>query len=206
VSPSREEDTVKILSEVIAQRRSVRSFSEAMPPRKDLERIIAAGLAAPYAAAMSPGGALDRRFFVLSAASGALSAASRAIQAHVQQALAAPETPATLRARLELVAEGRILGVGTAPYYVVVAERQGLAAPQSLAHALENMWLMATALGLGLHLVSVTTTMGGDSSFCEILGLPVGEYALNGCAIGVPAQAPETRPTPDAGSVTTWLD
>lgn len=55
MSPSREEDTVKILSEVIAQRRSVRSFSEAMPPRKDLERIIAAGLAAPYAAAMSPG-------------------------------------------------------------------------------------------------------------------------------------------------------
>jgi hypothetical protein len=65
---------------------------------------------------------------------------------------------------------------------------------------------MATALGLGLHLVSVTTTMGGDASFCEVLGLPVGEYALNGCAIGVPAQSPEARATRDAASVTTWLD
>jgi nitroreductase len=206
MNSSPDEEAARVLTKVIAERRSVRSFSEAMPARKDLERIIAAGLAAPYAAAMSPGGGLDRRFFVLSPASAALSAAARAIQAHAQQALAAPETPAALRARLGPVAEGRILGVGTAPYYVVVAEPQSLAAPQSLAHALENMWLMATALGLGMHLVSVTTTMSDDPTFCEILGLPVGEYALNGCAIGVPAQSPEARATPDAASVTTWLD
>ncbi len=206
MSRSLQEEAARVLTKVMAERRSVRSFSEATPARKDLERIIAAGLAAPHAAAMSAGGGLDRRFFVLSAASAALSAAARAIQSRARQALAAPETPAALRARLESVAEGRISGVGTAPYYVVVAEGQGLAAPQSLAHALENMWLMATALGLGMHLVSVTTTMGDDPAFCEILGLPVGEHALNGCAIGVPAQAPETRATPGAASVTTWLD
>jgi nitroreductase len=206
MSPSPDAEAARVLTKVIAERRSVRSFSEAMLARKDLERIIAAGLAAPYAAAMSLGGALDRRFFVLSPASAALGAAARAIQTHAQQALAAPETPAPLRARLGPVAEGRILGVGTAPYYVVVAEPQGLAAPQSLAHALENMWLMTTALGLGMHLVSVTTMMGDDPQFCETLGLPVGEYALNGCAIGVPAQSPEARATPDAASVTTWLD
>jgi nitroreductase len=201
-----EQDPFEVLARIMAARRSVRSFSEAVPARRDVERIIAAGLAAPYAAAMSVGGALDRRFFVLSSAGAALGAAARAIQAHAQQALAAPATPAPLRARLGPVAEGRILGVGTAPYYIVVAERKGLAAPQSLAHALENMWLMATALRLGMHLVSVTTMMGDDPQFCETLGLPVGEHALNGCAIGVPVQSPETRPTPDAASVTTWLD
>jgi nitroreductase len=201
-----DQEPSEVLAGIMAARRSVRSFSEAVPARRDVERIIAAGLAAPYAAAMSAGGALDRRLFVLSSASAALGAAARAIQAHAQQALAAPQTPAPLRARLEPVAEGRILGVGTAPFYVVIAERQGLAAPQSLAHALENMWLMATALGLGMHLVSVTTMMGDDPQFCKILGLPVGEYALNGCAIGVPAQSPEARATPDAASVTAWLD
>jgi nitroreductase len=206
MSLSADQDPTEALARIMAARRSVRSFSAVTPTRRDVQRIIAAGLAAPYAAAMSAEGALDRRFFVLSRAGAALGAAAVAIQNHAQQALAAPETPAALRARLEPVAEGRILGVGTAPYYIVVAERQTLAAPQSLAHALENMWLMATALGLGMHLVSVTTTMGDDPQFCETLGLPVGEYALNGCALGVPAQACEARAIPDAASVTTWLD
>ena len=94
MSRSTDEEAASVLANVIAGRRSVRGFSEAMPARNDLERIIAAGRAAPYAAAMSPGGALDRRFFVFSPASAALSAAARAIQDHAQRALAAPETPA----------------------------------------------------------------------------------------------------------------
>ena len=52
---------------------------------------------------------------------------------------------------------------------------------------------MATVLGLGMHLVSVTSMMADDPTFCHILGLPAGEFALNGCAIGVPAQALEER-------------
>jgi len=49
--------------------------------REALEQILAAGLAAPYAAAMGAGAALDRRFFVLPRGSAALSAAAAAIQA-----------------------------------------------------------------------------------------------------------------------------
>ena len=198
---------VAAIAQVIGERRSIRSFADAAPARADLEQVIAAGLAAPYAAAMAPGAALDRRFFVLPRGSKALSAAAAAIQAHATAALAAGALPAPLRARLEPVAQGRILGVGTAPFYVVVAERgsMGPVQQQSLAHVLENMWLMATALGLGMHLVSVTTTMADDPAFCGILGLPVAEYALNGCAIGVPAQAPDARSLPDVAGVTSWL-
>jgi len=200
-------EDVTLVERVVAERRSVRSFGDAAPAREVVEQILAAGLAAPYAAAMAPGAALDRRFFVLPRGSAALSAAAAAIQAHAAATLASDAVPGPLRNRLEPVAQGRILGLGTAPYYVVVAERASMASvqQQSLAHALENMWLMATVLGLGMHLVSVTTTMADDPAFCDVIGLPVGGYALNGCALGVPAQRPETRPAFDVAAATTWL-
>ena len=203
-----DQQRVDAVAQVISARRSVRSFTDEVPAREALERILAAGLAAPYAEAMEPGSTLDRRFFVLPRGSEASAAARAAIQAHAVAALAGGDLPAPLRARLEPVSEGRLLGVGTAPYYVVIAERGSMmpVQQQSLAHALENMWLMATALGLGMHLVSATTTMGGDPAFCRLLGLPVGELALNGCAIGIPAHASEARPAPDIGAATTWLD
>ncbi len=47
-------------------------------------------------------------------------------------------------------------GIGSAPYFIVGAEKKGFPAveQQFLAHCLENMWLKATALGLGFQLVS----------------------------------------------------
>ena len=203
-----DQERAATLSQVINERRSVRAFADETPTRGTLERILAAGLAAPYAAAMAPGSTLDRRFFVLPRGSEAAALAKAAIQAHAAAALAGESLPDPLRARLEPVSQGRILGVGTAPYYVVVAERGAMmpVQQQSLAHALENMWLMATALGLGMHLVSATTTMGDDPGFCQLLGLPIGEFALNGCAIGVPAQPLEMRSAPDIAAAVTWLD
>lgn len=207
MSGSFSQDGPAAIAQVMSERRSVRSFTDELPARAALEQVLAAGLAAPYAAAMAPGGSRDRRFFVLARGSKALGAAAAAMQAHAAAALSSDTLPASLRARLEPVAQGRILGVGTAPYFVIVAERQAAASTQqqALGHVLENMWLMATALGLGMHLVSVTTTMADDAAFCGIVGLPVAEYALNGCAIGVPAQTPELRVPGDVAAVTTWL-
>jgi nitroreductase len=201
------QESVAAIRQVIARRCSIRSFASAMPSHELIEEILAAGFAAPYAAAMAPGAALDRRFFVLPRGCAALQAAAATMKAHAVEALGEGELPAPLSARLAPIAQGRILGVGTAPYYVVVAERAGMmtVAQESIAHALENMWLMATALGLGMHLVSVTSMMADDRAFCHILGLPVSEFALNGCAIGVPEQAAEARSLFDVGSVIRWL-
>jgi nitroreductase len=103
---------------------------------------------------------------------------------------------------------GRVPGIGTAPYYVVVAERKGYPSVelQSLAHCMENMWLKATALGLGFQLVSVTSEMSKNPEFCRILGISAGEWELMGCAIGYPHDelSPSIRPPVD--DVTTWLD
>lgn len=43
-----------------------------------------------------------------------------------------------------------IPGLETAPYYIIIAEKKGFppVEKQSIAHAMENMWLMARHLGL----------------------------------------------------------
>lgn len=110
--------------------------------------------------------------------------------------------------RLSMMREaGVIPGIGTAPYYIVVAERRGYPPVelQSLAHCLENMWLKATALGLGFQLVSLTSPMSSDADFCSLLGLPHGEWELMGCAVGYPADelSPAIRPPVD--DITVWL-
>ena len=77
---------------------------------------------------------------------------------------------------------------------------------------MENMWLKATALGLGFQLVSVTSQMSPDPEFCGVLGIPAGEWELMGCAIGYPAdefsafhQATGRGCNPLAGITGFWL-
>ena len=97
--------------------------------------------------------------------------------------------------------------IGTAPYYIVVAERRGFPPVelQSLAHCLENMWLKATALDLGFQIVSVTSQMSSDPAFCAILGIPSGEWELMGCAVGYPADELSPSIRPPVEDVTVWL-
>jgi nitroreductase len=70
---------------------------------------------------------------------------------------------------------------------------------------MENMWLKATALDLGFHLVSVTSEMESDEEFCKILGIRPGEWELMGCAVGYPEDelSPSIRPPID--ELTRWL-
>jgi nitroreductase len=102
---------------------------------------------------------------------------------------------------------GVVPGIGTAPYYIVVAERRGYPPVelQSLAHCLENMWLKATALGIGFQLVSITSQMSSDPAFCALLGIPPGSWELMGCAVGYPADQLSPAIRPPVEEVTVWL-
>ena len=116
---------------------------------------------------------------------------------------------ASFAQKLEIIVKSGIVpGIGTAPYYIVAAERKGYPPVelQSLAHCMENMWLKATALDLGFHLVSVTSEMSDDPRFCEILGIHPGEWALMGCAIGFPHDELSPSIRPPVEDVTRWLD
>jgi nitroreductase len=217
VSPFTPQDNA-ILDRILESRRSVRSFAPDIPPKEDIIRIIRVGLLAPYAA-QAVAGQDFRRFFVLQeetpklalvAALGRRQAKRMAEQLRDELA-ANPSLEDQAKGfvkRLEQLAERGVPGIGSAPYYIVVAERRGIppAEQQSLAHCLENMWLKATALGLGFQLVSVTAEMGQDREFCSVLGIPHGEFGTNGCAIGYPMERLPPAERPDAREVTKWID
>ncbi len=209
------------LDQILADRRSYRMFRPEVPEEDDIRRILHAGLLAPYAAA-AVGDSKDyfRRFFVMKKGSQSLNAAIPLVMEQVnvmaQGLNAEMEKNPPLRKkavmfvqRLEMIRKaGRVPGVGNAPYYIVVAERKGFppVEHQSLAHCLENMWLKATALELGFQLVSITSQMSGNVEFCKILGIPVGEWELMGCAVGYPADELSPSIRPPVEDVTRWLE
>jgi len=209
------------LDQILAGRRSYRMFRPEFPPEDAIRRIIHAGLLAPFAAA-ALGNSTDyfRRFFVMKKGSRTIAAASPLVMEQVKVMAQALETEMEKNPALRTIAVsfvqrltairkmGMIPGIGTAPYYLVVAERKGFppVEQQSLAHCMENMWLKATALNLGFQMVSVTAQMSSDPEFCKILGIPAGEWELMGCAIGYPQEelGPSIRPPVD--DVTRWLE
>jgi nitroreductase len=208
------------LDQILAERRSHRMFRPDFCSEDEIRRILHAGLLAPFAAA-AVGNSHDyfRRFFVMRKGSESMNAVIPLVMRHVQKMSLDLETgmqkdPA-LRAkaagfvrRLSMMQEkGFVPGIGTAPYYIVVAERRGFPPVelQSLAHCLENMWLKATALDLGFQIVSVTSQMSSDPAFCAILGLPHGEWELMGCAVGYPADELSPSIRPPVEDVTIWL-
>ncbi len=208
------------LDQVLAERRSHRMFRPEFCSEDEIRRILHAGLLAPFAAA-AVGNSHDyfRRFFVMRRGSESMKAAIPLVMQQVMIMSAELEegmkNDPLLRAkaggfvrRLAMIREkGMVPGIGTAPYYIVVAERKGYPPVelQSLAHCLENMWLKATALDLGFQIVSVTSQMSSDPAFCKILGLPPGEWELMGCAVGYPADELSPSIRPPVEDVTVWL-
>jgi nitroreductase len=208
------------LDQILAERRSYRMFRPEFPSDDEIRRILHAGLLAPFAAA-AVGGSKDyfRRFFVMKNGSESLgairplvlakvSAMAQELERGMEKDPVLRESAAAFFQRLTAMKKaGRVPGIGTAPVFIVVAERKGFPPVelQSLAHCLENMWLKATALELGFQLVSAISQMSENPEFCTILGIPPGEWALMGCAVGYPSDELSPSIRPPVEDVTRWL-
>jgi len=207
----------KIIDQVIMSRRSIRKFKQEAPPKELVEQILQAGLLAPYASAGVE--RVDfRRFIVIKRESKAtavvvdilkkrLQTWSKQIEEQMQTNEFIKQHAGQFLSRLKMMSERGPPNVGVAPYYIVVAEQRGFppAEQLSLAHCLQNMWLKATALGLGMQLLSMTEQLDKDREFCDLINIPVGEYALDGCLIGYPDMNPMVPKRPNIGQVTKWI-
>ena len=206
----------RYLDEVLESRRSIRSFKPEIPSKEIVKEILRAGILAPYASMASDKD--FRRFVVVSRDSPITpkiavlvrmraAAVYQRINDEMQRNAELKEKAQRFAKRLDTVSKEGIPAIGTAPYFVVVAERRGFppVAQQSLAHCLQNMWLKATSMGLGFQLISITAELAHDKDFCDLLGIPFGEFELNGCALGYPAVEPASAARPEVDEVTQWV-
>ena len=200
------------LDVIVRARHSVRAFSPIPPRKEDIEAIIQAGLLAPFGALAVAGKPDFRKVFVIRSSSSAMEAAVDILKnrmAKFADELEKKVGPVPFVQNLKRIGKQGVSGVGNAPYFVVVGERKGMPpiAAQSLSYCLDNMWLKATSLGIGLQLVSATMQMDSDPDFCRLLGIPYGEYALDGCALGYPADKyqPPSVEYPTLGKSVSWL-
>ncbi|SHK02550.1 nitroreductase family protein [Propionispora hippei] len=183
----------KALDDIVKARRTVRAFSPDAPRKEDIKSVIQAGLIAPFGALAVAGKSDFRKVIVIPNSSTANVTAASIIQSRFRQFADELEKKIGLAPfvqNLRRVAQQGVPGIGNAPYYIVVGERKGTppVAAQSISYCLHTMWLKATSLGIGFQLVSATIQMDSDPEFCKLLGLSCGDYALDGCALGYPAE------------------
>jgi len=200
------------LDAIIKARRSVREFSSTPPSKEAIEAIIQAGLLAPFGALAVAGKPDFRKVFVIRISSAAMEAATDSLKnrmAKLADELEKKVGQVPFVQNLKRIGQQGVPGVGNAPYFVVVGERKGMppVAAQSISYCLHNMWLKATSLGIGLELVSATMHMDSDPDFCRLLNIPSGEYALDGCALGYPADnyQPPSVEYPTLAKSVSWL-
>jgi nitroreductase len=203
-----------ILEDIINARRSIRAMTDEFPDPELIKMVLNAGYAAPHAASLQGNTQDFRQFFVIAKTASIMpqiKIIAKRTLVHFVDSMEKDAGDNTLAhpfiQKLKTFAESEIPGIGSAPYLVIIGEKVGFppVQQQSIAHCLENMWLMATALGLGFHLVSVISQVGEDPEFCRLIQIQPGEYRFNGCAIGIPASIPPAKEVGSAESVTTWI-
>ena len=210
-----EQDNI-VFDRIVSARRSCRKFSNRLPERELVSQVIEAGNKAPYAIASANDVDVFRHFYVLYQGHRLLPAIHRQIREQsgkeAEQLRREMERDPVVKTYGEGLAKMREFTAreGTSlledpPCLIVLAEWRGArrAEKQDLAHVLENMWLKAAALNLGMVILSLFESLTDDETFCEMLGLPAGQYGFHACVLGYP----ETE-TPEAKRVTTrthWL-
>jgi nitroreductase len=205
------------LEDILKARRSVRALS-AVPPEKVLvEKIIRAGYVAPFASIPAMGKTDFRRIAVIAAGSDAFSQIDVIVRNEFPKLLSDNKEKVDGSVTFMQDPGGITRLLGNAPYLIVAAERKGRGFPPtytveqsiSLSYCMYNMWLTAVSLKIGFKLVTtfVHLKLGNNSEFCDLMGIPCGEYAVDACAIGYPGdkfKVPNIT-YPDYESNTVWL-
>ncbi|MDR2840459.1 MAG: nitroreductase family protein [Paludibacter sp.] len=187
----------KNLDQIVKDRRSTRNFSKEIPNEEDLMNILKSCIYAPCGGAeLSPE---KRKIFVFKQGTENMTKAREIILSQVKKSakmmnrmlIFLPflrKKMGTFAKKLKMISENGIPALTDAGYFIVIAEKKGFppVENQSIAHALENMWLTATDSDIAFQMLTVVGQMSKNDQFMNLLNLKKGDYTLGGCAIGYP--------------------
>lgn len=186
-----------VFDRILECRHICRKFDGQVPSREEVAAVIRAGQLAPYAYISSRDVLVFLHFFVLFKGNPLLAEIERLIREQTAANLAGlrEEMARDLFLReyggpLEAMWAGEVKNglpvFPDPPCLIVLAQWRGArrGERQSLAHALENMWLKATALNLDFNLISPVESMVDNAAFCSLFGLPAGRYGFHACILG----------------------
>ncbi len=172
------------VTELIANRRSIRKYSPRPVTAEELETVLECGLLAPSGMNLQP-------WFVSAVTDPALLKEISALQK--EAVLAMPDLPPVMKQRAEDPAFDATFG---APALLVVTAEGGRGSGDACLLG-ENMVLAAHSLGLGTCISgSVAMAFQGEKGRALLtrLGVPEGYVPVFGITLGEPAEAPEAKP------------
>jgi nitroreductase len=209
---------ISVLDEIIRSHRTIRSFYGEISD-ETLMKILESGIYAPFGGAIGIPLKGVRKIFIFRQNTESMKVVRDIINAQLKSGASRIglllKLMPFLRKKMQVFAnhlknlsENGIPGLTEGAFYIVIAEKSGFppVEKQSLSHTMENIWLTATAYGLGFHLVSATSLLSKNKKFMKILALNQREWALDGCVIGVPKCMPPPRKDRKIENFITWID
>lgn len=206
----------QIFDAILETRRTCRGFTDTVPSREDIESVVEAGRLAPYASISAGDVEIFRHFFILTKDNPMYPQIESLIRtqsaADLADLLVRKENDSFLQEHSKgleglwgAVASHGVPVFPNPPCLIVIAEWRGArqAERQSLAHAIQNMWLKATALNLDFNPLSIMESMVDNQEFCQLFDLPVGRYGFHGCVVGT--RQAETLTSKPITAQTHWL-
>lgn len=208
----------KTFNSIVKTRRSTRKFTTAIPSTEEMEDILQSAILAPFGGATGIPMKEIRTIRVFSQNTEQMSHARDLLYAQIGRRgrimrnvlMLFPFLKKRLQSfanRLSRLSEDGIPGMTEGAYYIIVAEKIGFppVAKQSISHVMQNMWLSATSHNLGFQLISATGMMSKNKDFMQLLGLKAGDYAIDGCIIGVPKTIPQPHVGRQIEDYVTWV-
>lgn len=191
--------------EAILTRRSTRKYTEQMPERELIEKIIEAGRYAPS------GSNSQKTHFIIFSDKELLTELAGIVQGEFAKMEITDDMYVSLKGSINAAKKGGYVFYYGAPVLIVVANRKGYGnAMADSACALENMMVAANALDLGscwinqLHWLDDNSTV---RAFLEQYGLLKEETITGGLIIGYPVNGvPERTMTERKGNPVTWVE